>query len=382
MADDLESLVTQCPNCDTRFRVNEQQLQAAQGQVRCGACLTVFDGTSYLLLDGELIEDEDEDEGEGEDVDVLLSEIQSAQDSLGADDAGEPDDVGSTTTVENPPMITQLQERIEAGDLELDELEAQLMAELKGEPATSPTNIETPVEPDVVPDDVIQRVPQDEPLFALVDEPDIAGPMQVERQEQETAEEEEALTEEAPWLAADKTLSANTDTAFPDGFFDDEPVRRSWITWAFILLAVFALLAQVLWYQFSTWSKNDTMRPVYVEICHVIGCQLPILRNVGLITAKNSVLRNHPDVEEALIYDALLVNQATFDQPYPLVELTLSTIQGHLVASRRFTPREYLAGEAQASPMMPVRTPVHISLAMKDPGEAPLNIKVRFLPAD
>ena len=161
-----------------------------------------------------------------------------------------------------------------------------------------------------------------------------------------------------------------------------EPVRRSWITWAFIVLALFALPAQVLWYQFSTWSKNDTMRPVYAEICNVLGCQLPVMRNVGLITAKNSVLRNHPDVEEALIYDALLVNQATFDQPYPLVELTLTTIQGHLVATRRFTPTEYLAGEAATSQMMPALTPVHISLALKDPGAAPLNFKVRFLPAD
>lgn len=363
MVNDLEPLVTQCPNCDTRFRVNEQQLQAAQGKVRCGACLTVFDGTSYLLLDGELIE------GEGEDVDVLLSEIQFAQDSLGADDAGELGDVESTTTVENPPMIAQLQQRVVAGDLELEELEAQLMAELKGEPV--PGDIEAHVESNVVPDDVQQRVArelQDESIFSLVDEPDTAGLIQVEQQ-QEQAEE-------------DKTLSAYTDAAFPDGFFDDEPVRRSWITWAFILLAVFALPVQVLWYQFSTWSKNDTMRPVYVEICHVIGCQLPVLRNVGLITTKNSVLRNHPDVEEALIYDALLVNQASFDQPYPLVELTLTTIQGHLVASRRFTPQEYLAGEAQASTMMPVRTPVHISLVLKDPEEVPLNFKIRFLPAD
>jgi len=42
------SMVTRCPSCNTRFRVTPQQLQTRQGQVRCGRCLTLFDG--YLTL--------------------------------------------------------------------------------------------------------------------------------------------------------------------------------------------------------------------------------------------------------------------------------------------------------------------------------------------
>jgi len=44
-------LVTECPNCHTRFRVGESQLQIAHGRVRCGACLAVFAGVDHLLLD-------------------------------------------------------------------------------------------------------------------------------------------------------------------------------------------------------------------------------------------------------------------------------------------------------------------------------------------
>lgn len=36
------TLVTQCPNCQTRFRLSEEQLRAAAGNVRCGACLKVY----------------------------------------------------------------------------------------------------------------------------------------------------------------------------------------------------------------------------------------------------------------------------------------------------------------------------------------------------
>ncbi len=42
------STVTQCPKCGTRFRVSTEQLAARHGQVRCGLCMTVFDGRETL----------------------------------------------------------------------------------------------------------------------------------------------------------------------------------------------------------------------------------------------------------------------------------------------------------------------------------------------
>jgi predicted Zn finger-like uncharacterized protein len=42
-------MVTQCPSCGTRFRVKPEQLEARQGQVRCGLCMTVFDGRQPLV---------------------------------------------------------------------------------------------------------------------------------------------------------------------------------------------------------------------------------------------------------------------------------------------------------------------------------------------
>ncbi|HEX9684275.1 MAG TPA: DUF3426 domain-containing protein [Burkholderiales bacterium] len=41
-------MITQCPACGTHFRVTPEQLQAHQGQVRCGSCMTVFDGLRAL----------------------------------------------------------------------------------------------------------------------------------------------------------------------------------------------------------------------------------------------------------------------------------------------------------------------------------------------
>lgn len=43
-----ESFVTQCPHCQTRFRVTRAQLGMARGAVRCGACLQVFNAAEQL----------------------------------------------------------------------------------------------------------------------------------------------------------------------------------------------------------------------------------------------------------------------------------------------------------------------------------------------
>ena len=43
------SLITQCTQCGTTFRVTSQQLQAQGGRVRCGNCMTVFDGLQALV---------------------------------------------------------------------------------------------------------------------------------------------------------------------------------------------------------------------------------------------------------------------------------------------------------------------------------------------
>lgn len=41
-------MYTQCPKCQTLFRVGAQQLGAAQGRVRCSKCLTVFNALQRL----------------------------------------------------------------------------------------------------------------------------------------------------------------------------------------------------------------------------------------------------------------------------------------------------------------------------------------------
>lgn len=51
----MQALATRCPDCGTSFRVQEAQLAASQGFVRCGRCDAVFDARQSLfdLNDGQ-----------------------------------------------------------------------------------------------------------------------------------------------------------------------------------------------------------------------------------------------------------------------------------------------------------------------------------------
>lgn len=49
-----QRLITQCPYCDTRFRITPEQLDAAGGKARCSRCQKVFNAGTYLLHQSEL----------------------------------------------------------------------------------------------------------------------------------------------------------------------------------------------------------------------------------------------------------------------------------------------------------------------------------------
>src|SRR5215207_9350853 len=46
-------MLTQCPNCQTTFRVTTDILRVADGQVRCGRCQTQFDALERLIDESE-----------------------------------------------------------------------------------------------------------------------------------------------------------------------------------------------------------------------------------------------------------------------------------------------------------------------------------------
>ncbi len=150
--------------------------------------------------------------------------------------------------------------------------------------------------------------------------------------------------------------------------------RKLWP--ALSLLAMIALVIQLAWFKFDYFSRVEPYRTAYTFICPYVGCNVPTLVDTRQINAFNLVVREHPETAGALAVDVMIVNNAPFDQPYPDLVLMFTDLDENEVASRRFTPGEYLGGEAAGSSLMPQRQPVHLTLDLVDPGESAVNYHI------
>ncbi|MCY3622848.1 MAG: DUF3426 domain-containing protein [Gammaproteobacteria bacterium] len=98
-----QSLISECPSCQTRFRVTAEQLAVADGRVRCGACLAVFDGREAQVREEQTVVGDDP-------VDVLLESAAtmelpgtgSSEEDLRAPTWEHGEESGSGTTADRP----------------------------------------------------------------------------------------------------------------------------------------------------------------------------------------------------------------------------------------------------------------------------------------
>lgn len=149
--------------------------------------------------------------------------------------------------------------------------------------------------------------------------------------------------------------------------------KRLWFGLSLLMVVVLAL--QVAWLQFNRLSRIEPYRTAYKYICPIFDCTLPTLVDRSKIRAYNLVVRNHPQTPNALMVDAIILNNALFDQPFPDLVLAFSTMNDIPVAARRFKPSEYLGGELAGQHLMPQNQPVHLTLELVDPGPEAVNYR-------
>jgi len=154
------------------------------------------------------------------------------------------------------------------------------------------------------------------------------------------------------------------------------------IKWGALSLAALLILGlQYLSFNYQDLARTPSWRPFYANICGAVGCTLPNPSDVKRLRGANLVVRSHPGVEEALIVDVIIFNEARHPQPFPILELGFTSLSGRAVASRRFTPDEYLDGDLKGLSAMPSDVPMRVSLEILDPGSDAVNYTLRFIQA-
>ncbi|WP_022965274.1 DUF3426 domain-containing protein [Denitrificimonas caeni] len=391
-----DTFITQCPHCQTSFRLKHSQLSAARGSVRCGACLQVFNAARQI--------------NPAQSPAPTIPQVAPAQTTHAAavisdnSDITKQHDEAVTTASKKTLLIHDDMDLDDLDDLDLDEElarlereEQQRSKELSGEFAA----LQASVKPSPAPiEDALENT-----QTALTDWSDellAQEPVAQLSSVEPKAEEIETLEQPLDTAQHSSTTAHFQASAAPVHMepmsgqlpnFSDGPLRldwqpqkspwRRWLAWGVLnICAILLLVGQYTYHNFAQLARQDSTRPWLEVICPVIDCQLPSKVDVDKIKSSNLLVRSHPDFSGALLVDAIIYNRASFSQPFPLLKLTFADQHGQVLASRLFKPLEYLGGELAGQQNMPQQTPIHIALEILEPSGGAVNYTLDFVSPD
>lgn len=389
-----DSQLTQCPHCKASFKVSEEQLNAANGRVRCGACLNIFDAIAYQISPvspsagiKESKTSQSEQNSESildDDFSLDLDNAIDLEDELLGNDKPSSNDLDDYTVFADDPEEDSLEKgysgSIKFGDelstsfLELEKpskeaFKTQFLKDDSTEISDSEAIDESWASSIL---DDLEKPNEDkiEPNFNLndtIDEPELAKP------------------NESP----ENTISNDTlhfEQQDLDSYkfqYEQDPTpRKRWLIGSLLFLfnlsLLILLIAQASWFHYEKLVKYPKIAEIYELVCAELGCELPVLSDVSKIENRNLVVRSHPTTFNALIIETIITNHANFEQDFPAISLTFSNINNQVVAKRLFKPSEYLNKELLSWPGMPSEQPIQITLEIIDPGAEAVNYKMNF----
>ena len=384
-------MFTKCPSCETNFQVTAEQLKAANGDVRCGQCLTVFNALNHLSEVEPRNEKPDSKPDEAPIKDASTSIDKNLEEFFGDLFEDTPDEsFDEPITYANPEASTKKSTKSNDGFF-YGANEATIEKILGGE-ETSPLeqankqDVNTENGADSVADETgsdTESEPAERQIETVEEQIETVEALLDNDPEVEQPEVEQIDTTVIPDAAIpEKKIKSAEHSNVPAVILDEleaakarqlKPPSTQWVVGSIALMLVFVL--QAVYFSRDSLAQNPTYRPLLTSACKVLRCKINIKFDPRLIEIIGRDVRSHPTSKNALIAGTTLINNASYAQPYPLLTLTFSDITGTKLAQRRFIPREYLRSGTDIEAGMPSEIPIQIELQLVDPGKAAVNFE-------
>ncbi len=151
------------------------------------------------------------------------------------------------------------------------------------------------------------------------------------------------------------------------------------VSWSLvILLLITALAAEYIWFNRPELLQNQRLKPIITKLCAHTNCERLQMRDPTQIEMISRNVYTHPNEKSALMISTTMVNHASYAQPYPDVQIDFSDVRGELIASRRFTPEEYLQIEKAQLQLLQSGNPITFGLEIRDPGKEAITYEFSF----
>ena len=411
---------TKCPHCQTIFKVSDEHLKLADGFVRCGICKEVFNalkdeaqkesrdneqiqptndettGTTDISVE-QKVEANNINSGDSDTTDTTSaqnSEDQGANQTISIEDKDSSDQTNETTT-ECTASDNRAQTDMFSTSSEIT----------KSEDEPAPVTAET-TEPEITKTESVEGEIES-PVAAA--ETEAESKEQISNNEQKDNDKPDEIIGEpsasiAPATAsasienvaaniADSTVNISKDNSLFDGvqskLIPDEyripELHNTYSIWQdlawsmAILILTASLFVEYTWFNRNELISNPQLRPFITQFCSVADCNLMDLREPGEIEMTTRNIYTHPNVKNALMISGTLVNHASFEQAYPNILIDFSDVRGEVIASRTFTPEDYLQIKVTSLRALAPEIPVNFNIEIQDPGKDAMTYEFTFL---
>ena len=410
-------MYTQCPQCQTQYRVSAELLRAARGQVQCGRCAIVFDALTFLIEEEAFDSPAHQPKPPGSEpaqwqtvappnqiTDGPRDKATLDADQDGADHNRDrslefdlPADAVDRVFIEAPkltlptfPSVAAMTDAA-AVSLEPDEPVEDIEISLTVEDSSNdPTVVEAETElvdepPQIEgeqfwdPEDVAEPEPEEmEPGSAaprhVIDDDDAAVIAVVDPGE--PANDDRSMSGARTRYAPIAVDSASEDhMEFGDTtILRERALHYGWRIGAGVLALL--LLVQFVHYDRHELVRRPTVGPVLQKIYGRLGLQLSPNWNLKAYQVRQWGATAAPGAQGTLRVRASVVNTADHAQPLPLLRLSLADIAGARVGIRDFEPGEYLPNPPESDRMLDAGRRIDAEVVIVDPGKDAVGFEI------
>jgi predicted Zn finger-like uncharacterized protein len=406
------ALATQCPFCQTTFRVANDQLKLRDGLVRCGHCHEVFDGNAHLLADQA---------GGGNGNNSGHPGNQGNPGNHWPASPSSPLSSVSSSSSATPLLVTPAMARANAaaphyGEPQLDSLpDADAMAEIEAAwdlpPPFTDDEFAVPADTNLAGTDADTLMIEEEEEDAPIARSSFWRTAAQSRQDQDHDDDDDGdgdhpdnhhddIDFSAPLPVQPSSTPHDDRDAFSDaadfgnhdGEFDeadadasddetlDQPefilaaqrrqrrarARRVLMIVLSVVLFFTALMQGVYLERNRIALAAPQLKPLLVAACQPLRCTIGLQRKIDLLSIESNELQAATPDHPALGLNLLLRNRADMAMAWPDIELTLNNDDDEPLIRRVIAPAEYLpAGQTVEAGMAgDTEQPVKLSFTL------------------